>query len=256
MIAAQRFNRTAAACLGDIIAPVSVPGFDDRLLAVLSAEAGELGETFDAFVGRAVAIRLVQSLAARQDPRYDATVDQLVMAGLLPADPSEPHRRSVLTDPERLRAVDDTGLLDAAPSEPVRRTITVVAEALSVPSAALCLVDRDQQFFVYGVGSADVATESHAISLDRSIAKYIVASGRPLVIDNSRADDTLKHHPVVVEGSVVAYLGVPITSSEGFTVGALCVWDRRPRRWSESHLTILRDLADVLRTQVFRMPDG
>jgi GAF domain-containing protein len=235
---------------------VSVPGFDDRLRALLSAEAGEIGETLEVFVSRAVALRLVQSLAARRDPRYGYTVDQLVSAGLLPADPSEPHRRSVLDDPGRLRALDGTGLLSTAPSEPVRRTVTLVAEALSAPSAALCLVDRTRQFFVCGVGTAAGATGSDAVSLDRSIAKYIVASGRPLVIDDTRADDTLMHHPVVVEGSVAAYLGVPLTSTDGFTVGALCGWDSRPRLWSYSHLRLLRDLAEVLRTHIFRTPAG
>jgi GAF domain-containing protein len=231
---------------------VTVPGFDDTLLALLAAESAELGETVPDFVGRAVALRLVQSMAARRDPQYTETIDRLVGAGLLPADPSEPHRRSVIDDPERLRILYNTGLLDKAPGETLRRTVGLAAEALSVPSAAICLVDRTRQYLACGVGLPEGIAESHTLSLDQSIAKYIVASGRPLVIEDIRADPTLRHHPAVSAGAVASYLGVPLTNSGGFTVGALCAWDRRPRTWSDGHVMMLRDLADVLTLQIFR----
>ena len=230
---------------------MNVPGFDDALLALLAAESAEVGETTQDFVGRAVALRLVQSLGARGDPRFSEALDRLVTAGLLPADPSEPHRQSVIADPDRLRVLNGTGLLDAVPDETLRRTVSLVAEALSVPSVAVCLVDQTRQYLACGVGFPAGMAESEAVSLDRSIAKYIVASGRPLVIDDVRADTTLRHHPAVRDGGMASYLGVPLTSADGFTVGALCAWDSKPRPWSDAHVSLLSDLADVLNHQIF-----
>jgi GAF domain-containing protein len=230
---------------------VLVPGFDDKLSTRLATEAHEAGETVEDFVARAVAFRLVQSLAARRAPTYRDAVDELVHAGLLPEDPSQPHRESVINDPNRLRILNDTGLLRSEPSDAMYRTVALAAEALSAPSAAVSVVDQNRQCFICAVGFSEGMGDSREVTLDRSLTKYIVASGRPLVINNAKTDPALINNPLVAEGTVAAYLGVPLTSADGFTVGALCVWDNKPRSWSDGHVETLRDLAGVLHAHVF-----
>lgn len=44
-------------------------------------------------------------------------------------------------------------------------------------------------------------------------------------------------------GEIAAYLGVPLVSSAGDVLGALCVLDRRPRMWHPEQLAALVDLA-------------
>jgi PAS domain S-box-containing protein len=45
---------------------------------------------------------------------------------------------------------------------------------------------------------------------------------------------------------VVAYLGVPLVTADGHTLGSLCVGDHQPREWSESDRRVLDALARVV----------
>ena len=56
--------------------------------------------------------------------------------------------------------------------------------------------------------------------LEMSICKFTVASGEPLVVDDTRAHPLLADHPVVRNGAVLAYAGIPVDRQQG-----LCRWD-------------------------------
>src|SRR4051812_31212953 len=122
-----------------------VPGFDDGLTEALRVEAAAAGETIDAFVGRAVAARLVLERTLRGDPSLENLLQRIATAGLGTAPPPEP--TSAVLNPERLRVLYETGLLDTEPNAAYDRIVQIAAEALAVPTAAVSLVDRDRQFF-------------------------------------------------------------------------------------------------------------
>lgn len=157
----------------------------------------------------------------------------------------------MLDHEDRLRAVAQTGLLDAQPDAAYTRTVALAAEALATPAAAICVIDQGRHVFVSAVGLAEETAQAGYISIERSIAKYVVTSGQRVIVDDARVDPLLKTHPVVAEGLVTAFLGMPLTSADGHTVGALSVWDTRPRRWSDGDLKTLRDLAAVVRDRMF-----
>jgi GAF domain-containing protein len=93
--------------------------------------------------------------------------------------------------------------------------------------------------------------EERQTPLDRSICQYAVTNGAPLVIEDARVDPALKHHPAVLDGSVVAYLGIPLTDRGANAVGTLCVVDRKPRLWGSGHVQILTDLAQLAAERMF-----
>jgi hypothetical protein len=68
-----------------------------------------------------------------------------------------------------------------------------------------------------------------------------VASGEPFIVEDARDHPLVRDSRAVANG-VVAYAGVPL-EADGEAIGALCVIDSRPRRWSEEELGILRTLA-------------
>ena len=45
--------------------------------------------------------------------------------------------------------------------------------------------------------------------------------------------------PPVRSGDVGSYLGVPLLGEDGSTVGAMCVYDPRPRSWSPEDVALL-----------------
>jgi hypothetical protein len=56
--------------------------------------------------------------------------------------------------------------------------------------------------------------------------------------------------PPVTDGRVGALLGVPLVVFDGSPVGALIVYSRQPRPWTDGETTLLRQLADSVATEL------
>jgi hypothetical protein len=222
--------------------------FDAPLKSILDDEAARAGETVDVFVSRAVALRIIQDLERRDDPRREAYRIAFAERGLVPPRRAE---SSVIDDPIRLRTVAETGMLDIAAGEFYENIVALAAEALGVPLAAITVVDRDRQVFWSSVGMTRPSETHLEIPLERSISQFIVATGEPLIVGDAPRDPILAHHPAVVDRSLAAFLGFPLTSPAGQTVGALSVGDTRPRYWAAAHLEILEDLASRICDRLF-----
>ncbi|MET0705185.1 MAG: GAF domain-containing protein [Mycobacterium sp.] len=227
-----------------------VPYFSDALQSLLAREADRAVETHDEFIGRAIAARLVQTLAARKDPFLDDLLEQLAAAHLLPGFSGSP----ALHDPHRLQTLVSTGLLDASPDDGYHRLVSLAAEALAAPIAAIVLIDAHRGVFLSEVGLPEGSLSSRQMSLEHSISQYVVTSGVPLIIRDARVDPEFRDHPIVRGGFLVAYLGIPLTSVEGDTIGALCVGDQRRRNWAIGHIETLNNLARVVAERMFGEP--
>ena len=228
----------------------ALTGFDDWLNRRLEDCAKEAGEDVVTYVARAVASRMVTD-----DRRADsASIDEL-MAHLADspafAEKAMPSTAATITDPDRLRALYATGLLDSAPEEIYDRITRAAAAALDAPSAAMSLVDVDRQFFKSTVGMNVETPEERQTPLDRSVCQYAVANGAPLIIEDARIHPIFKNHPAVLDGTLVAYLGIPLSDRDGNAIGTLCVFDGKPRLWGTGHVQILSDLALLAVERIF-----
>jgi PAS domain S-box-containing protein len=72
----------------------------------------------------------------------------------------------------------------------------------------------------------------------------------PLVVPDARTDERVCRLPPVTSGEVGAYLGMPLTTNGGQTVGALCVFGPTPREWSDDDIATLRQLAESTVTEL------
>jgi GAF domain len=233
-----------------VVAPVSE--FDDELIRILIDEATLAGESMDTFIARAVAARLVREQMRRGHSRLTDLVDHIKQSHLdLPGPVLEPEVAEVLYDPERLRALYDTQLLDAGPDARFDRLADIAAKALAAPAAAVSLVDSDRQVLTGLCGIDGEVNRSRETSIERSVCQHAVVAGEPLVVEDARTEPALKDNPAVLDGTVVAYAGIPLIDNSDHAIGTLCVWDSSPRQWSHGHILILRDLAQLVRDQIF-----
>ncbi|TPG34669.1 GAF domain-containing protein [Mycolicibacterium hodleri] len=225
-------------------------GFDDWLNRRLEECAQQAGENVVTYVARAVASRMVTD-----DRRADSASIEELMAHLANsaafAETAMPSTSATITDPDRLRALYATGLLDSAPEEIYDRITRAAAAALDAPSAAVSLVDVDRQFFKSTVGMNVDTPEERQTPLDRSVCQYAVANGAPLIIEDARTHPIFKNHPAVLDGTLVAYLGIPLSDSDDNAIGTLCVFDDKPRLWGTGHVQILSDLALLAAERIF-----
>jgi GAF domain-containing protein len=213
--------------------------------------ARDAGQSVKAYVTRAVATQMV---ADQRRTDENAPIEELMAhlqeCGALTAT-EMPDVETEISDPARLQSLYATGLLDSPPEEIYDRITRAAAAALDAPAASLTLIDVDRQFFKSTVGMKIESAQDRQTPLSRSVCQYAVANGAPLILGDARVDPVFKHHPAVLDGMVVAYLGIPLVDRDGNAIGTLCVFDDKPRLWGTGHIQVLSDLAKLAAERIF-----
>ena len=224
--------------------------FDERLNQLLEQCAADVGEDVETYVTRAVARQMVAEQRRVDSSTLEELLAHLSDFGVF-GEASTPSVIATITDPARLAALQATGLLDSPPEAVYDRITRAAVDALGVPHAAVVLIDVDRQFFKSTVGLGRRSEDERQTPLERSVCQYAVTTGKPLIIEDARVDPVFKNHPVVRDGTVVAYIGIPLIDNERNAIGTLCVFDTRPRMWGPGHVQILSDLAQLAADRIF-----
>jgi len=165
-------------------------------------------------------------------------------AGGTPPSPND------LRDPERLAALDETGLLDSGPEESFDRLTRMVTTLLGVPVALVSLVDGDRQFFKSEQGLQEPVASARQTPLSHSFCQHVVVGRAPLIVTDAENDPRVRGNLAIPDLGVRAYLGVPLALPSGLVIGSLCALDTRPRRWSDTDLKWLTDIAEIVMSEI------
>jgi signal transduction histidine kinase len=152
---------------------------------------------------------------------------------------------SVLWDAERLDVLRQTGLLDTPAEEEFDRLTRLVCRLLGVPAALVSLVEANRQFFKSAIGLPEPWLLRRESSLLHSFCQHVVTRGAPLLVQDATKHPLVAENLAISELGVVAYLGMPLTTSDGHIIGALCAIDTEPRTWLPGDAAALRDLATM-----------
>jgi diguanylate cyclase (GGDEF)-like protein len=155
-----------------------------------------------------------------------------------------------LTSAPRLAALRATGLLGGTASPVLDRLARLTARLLGVPVALVSLVDDAAQHFPGLAGLGGRAGAGRGTPLSHSFCQHVVATGRPLLVDDAAAHPLVATNRAVAELGVVAYAGVPLRTADGETLGALCAVDTSPARWTPEQVATLEDLAAAAMAEV------
>ncbi len=143
---------------------------------------------------------------------------------------------------DRLRVLESTGLLDTQPEPGFDRLSRLAARLLKVPVALISLVDDERQFFKSAVGLQGPWAARRETPLSHSFCQYVARDRAPVLVEDAREHPVLRDSLALRDLDVVAYAGVPLMV-EGQAIGAFCVTDSQPRRWSPEDVQLLGDLA-------------
>jgi PAS domain S-box-containing protein len=157
---------------------------------------------------------------------------------------------AAVTDPQRLAALQQTGLLDSPCEEAFDRLTRLASRLLNAPVALVCLLDEHRQFFKSAWGLPEPWASRRETPLSHSVCQHALAGTEPLIITDSRQHPLMCESRAVSELGVIAYLGVPLFTSEGAALGAFCVTDSKPRTWSPGEIETLRDLTASVATEI------
>ena len=150
----------------------------------------------------------------------------------------------------RLDALYRTALMDTPAEEAFDRLSRLATRVIGVPVGLVTLVDRDRQFFKSCVGLPPPWCDMRQTPLTHSFCMHVVATGEPLIIQDARLHPVLRDNLAVDQLGVVAYAGMPLTASEGETIGTFCVIDTQPRVWTDEDLYVLEALGTSVMTEI------
>ena len=150
-----------------------------------------------------------------------------------------------LADPDRLVALAATGLPDAEPDPALDRLTRLVQRCLNVPVALVSLVEEHRQVFPSQQGLAEPWCSLGETPLSHSFCQYVVTREAPLVVADAREDSLVRDNGAVADLGVISYLGVPLRTPDGHTIGSLCAIDGSPRNWTDGDLEAMEALAEA-----------
>lgn len=144
----------------------------------------------------------------------------------------------------RLDALRRLDLLDSSNADAFDRITRTAAQLFRVPVAAISLTDSNRQWFKSRVGISH--NECPRVG---SPCATVTESASMVVVPDLLADAVHKYSHLV-EGGIRFYAGAPLTTSDGYTLGAMCVLGPDPREVTPEETRALQDLAAMVMTQI------
>ncbi len=144
----------------------------------------------------------------------------------------------------RLSVLRQLNLLDTPPGENFDRITRMASQLFNLPVAAVSLTDHDRQWFKSRVG-----VDHWEIPRFKACCGEVADSSDVIVVNDLLASELYRDSHLAASG-IRFYAGAPLTTSDGYTLGAMCVLGNEPRQISDDEKTALEDLAAMVMTQI------
>ena len=153
--------------------------------------------------------------------------------------------RDQAAEESRLAALRSYNILDTLPEADFDDIVHLVSTLCDVPVALISLVDKDRQWFKARKGFDFTQT-----SRDMSFCAHALGPDHLFLVPDAMLDTRFAANPLVTGGPQVRfYAGAPLVTSEGKTLGTLCVLDSKPRTLTDKQQEALRTLSHQVMAQ-------
>ena len=153
---------------------------------------------------------------------------------------------SLPNETERLAAVRRYYILDSPPDGAFDRITALAARRFGVPIAIISIVDEDRIWFKSHHG-----LPLEQIDREPGLCASAILGDTPYLIEDARSDPRSLANPLVAgEFGLRFYAAVPLTTSDGYNLGTLCVIDKEPRHIDQEQIEDLKDLASIVMDQL------
>ena len=147
----------------------------------------------------------------------------------------------------RLAALERYRAMETASEQVYDDLVLLAAKAMDCPWAAMSFVGRDTVYYRAAYG-ANFLPEHR----DQSFCDYAVnTDGATFIVENALIDQRFAHLPTV-QGTpfIRSYVGAPLVTSDGYSIGVLFVLDDHPRSFSSDDIERLNTLARLAVSQL------
>jgi len=149
-----------------------------------------------------------------------------------------------MTDQERARveALFRYEILDTAPEEAFDRITRLAKHVMQVPVAMIALLDQDRRWAKSMAGPC-----SQQIPRNVSFCNQAIQADVPLIVTDALMDPAFCDSPLVTGAPFIRfYMGVPLTTPDGYNIGTLCVIDSTPHHPGPEQIDGMQDLASLI----------
>jgi hypothetical protein len=149
---------------------------------------------------------------------------------------------------QRLEAVKRTGAMYLDQDELYDVYCYLAKEITGCPVSWTGLIDSENQYCLASDGFPE--DSSKKIPRKQTFCQYALDKTEPLIIQNMKTDLTFKNHPLVKEGIVKFYAAFPIVTSDGYTLGTLCVSSDKAVELTKNQIKSLKSLSRKMAYQL------
>ena len=166
------------------------------------------------------------------------------------ADSSHSFWKEVIGNEHRLKALDLTGLMDSPADQEFDRLAKLTCNLLHAPISFITLVARDHHYFKSVIGYGDDNFSCTNNSPLRSFCQQVVQSNEMLAIDDTNTDPKVADHERENQLGIKSYLGTPLKTPDDQTIGALCVVEENPRKWTQQEKSLLQEMGELVMKEI------
>lgn len=145
---------------------------------------------------------------------------------------------------DRLRVLQDLDLLDTPESEGFDRITRMARRLFDTPISAVSLTDGTRQWFKSYIG-----TNGREIPRLGAPCAEVTRSKHLLVIPDLLEHDQFDNC-LLAQSGIRFYAGAPLTTRDGYVLGAMCVLDKEPRNVNADEISALQDFASMVIAQI------
>lgn len=147
---------------------------------------------------------------------------------------------------ERLQCLLSTNLLDTPPDERFDRITRLAESYFHVPITMVSLVDKERQWFKSKIG-LKVSETPRSVSF----CGHAILGDNVFCVPDAHLDMRFHDNPLVIGPPKIRfYAGLPLAGYDGSKVGTLCIVDTAPREITSDDISVMRDLADCVETEI------
>ncbi|MDP9439123.1 MAG: ATP-binding protein, partial [Actinomycetota bacterium] len=140
----------------------------------------------------------------------------------------------------RLAALESLGAVRPEVDDVLQDLVDDVRGIFGTDLALVNLILPDIQYFRAWSGDLPPEfAESREVAREHTMCQYVVETERPLVVEDFLATDRFRNQYFCVNYDVQFYAGTPLVTSDGHTIGTLCLADGEPRPFGEDEMRML-----------------
>lgn len=149
-------------------------------------------------------------------------------------------------DIQRLKHLHGLGLLDSEPEHRYDRITKLCARLFNVDISLISLIDENRQWIKSSIGFSQRQTERSIAFCNQTIAQDDV-----YIVPDTLLDHQYVNNIMVTSAPFVRfYAGCPIRVRSGEKLGALCLKHSVPKEFSETDITLLKQLTQMVEQEI------